>query len=170
MAKTWTQLISEKTWSWIIILKPCHLNSRNTHAFIHACTNSHVNMQAHIHPCIKAHVCTFANIRTHRCKYTFAMQAHACILYWHIQYKHANTCTYTHKHCQYMHTSMRKPKHTHIDEIHMHTLTHLLYFSVTGRIYLWLIVFIKIVLMIFVYPALSLPLTENILCFYIFII
>lgn len=137
---------------------------------MHKLTCKHAHMQAHIHPCIKAHVCTFANIRTHRCKYTFAMQAHACILYRHIQYKHANT--YTHKHCQYMH----KPKHTHIDEIHMHThsrkhtLTHLLYFSVTGRIYLWLIVFIKIVLMIFVYPALSLPLTENILCFYILII
>lgn len=125
MAKTWTKFISEKTWSSIILLKLCLLKvfRQQKHACIHSCMHAQTHKHTHAHLQACKYTCT--------CMHT--VQAHSSN-----QKQHVNTCTYTHKHCQYMQTSMQKPKHAHIDKnIHAckHTLTHhLLYFSITFRI------------------------------------
>lgn len=50
------------------------------------------------------------------------MKAHACILYRHTQAIKNNNTSIQKKHCQYMQTSMQKPKHAHTDKnIHAHT-------------------------------------------------
>lgn len=149
MAKTWTKLISEKAWSWIIILKLRLLDIRNTRAFIHACT--HASAHTSMHKSTRMRICKHANARTQMqiyicnastCMHT--VQAHtvqAC-KYMHIHTSIANTCTQACKNPN-THTSM-KYTCTH----HRHTLTHLLYFS-SQNLSLTSIVFIKIVLLIF---------------------